>query len=679
MRSQINTPTENRTFRDLLEIIFRHKKKAMLFFFIVVITAAVTLSLTPQNYTSTSKLIIRRGRENVFLDPTAATGNMLPIYKEWESEVNTELEILNSHELVQEVIEELGPDVFVPTANGNGHSTKSFVRKYLVPVRQWLVNARAKMQGMNKIHSDVPQSNMDKAVQFVEHNLQINVRNKSDIITVSYTATTPDLAQDVVSRLVALYLEKRIGVHRTPGAHEFFIQQTSQLLTALRHTENSINEIKQSAGIFSLEDNRSALLAAIESVRAQQGRVEASLVAANAKVDKLSAMLQQNTGDTPGAALDRGEYRDLQTALRMEETEQSALNAELRELSDQLAGLRSELAELNTLETPLRTLEREQELLENKYRRYSENEEQARINEALETKKISNVTIVQRATLPERANPAGKAAKAMAAVFLALVGGLGIPFLFNALDPSMHSESDVTERMDIPTLIELPNTPSKALLPDVHPPKHKRGGSRYMRGGKLIHRNRGDYFEDLRFKVLSATKDKTPPLVIGVTAGSAGEGVTCVAANLAAAMAREGHFNEIILFDANPDPHSRTFIKNMPNAPFSYKSITSFLVKPDKISRKNITAGVFSDILTNIKKQGGDIIIVDIPPISEGGYAAQIASEMDTTILVIEASRTSWRTAQWTLDLLKSASADVCGIVLNRQRFSMPNWLYRKL
>ena len=82
--------------RELLESLFRHKKKATFFFAIVVIAAWTVLALTPSEYTSTAKLIVRRSRDNSFYDPMTPGGDIRPVYKEWKTEINSELEILSS-------------------------------------------------------------------------------------------------------------------------------------------------------------------------------------------------------------------------------------------------------------------------------------------------------------------------------------------------------------------------------------------------------------------------------------------------------------------------------------------------------------------------------------------------------------------------------------------------------
>jgi Mrp family chromosome partitioning ATPase len=71
--------------------------------------------------------------------------------------------------------------------------------------------------------------------------------------------------------------------------------------------------------------------------------------------------------------------------------------------------------------------------------------------------------------------------------------------------------------------------------------------------------------------------------------------------------------------------------------------------------------------------------VVDIPPVSEGDYAIRAAAALDVVILAVEAGRVPWRTVLRTASLLTDAKAAVGGIILNRQRFTMPAWLYRKL
>lgn len=655
---------QTRTVRDYLETVFRHKNKALLFFWAVVISALIMLAFTPGEYTSTSTLMMRIGRENVFADPTTAIGTVLPLYKEWASEVNSELEILRSRELVEDVVERLGPAVFLTAPGPERGGKLSLIRSALNPVHRSIANVLKRFQNPGDENGRGRPGQMDRAVRVVEKNLQIHVQENSDIIAVSYTSTRPELAQQVVTLLIDGYLGKRIDVRKMPGAYQFFTEQKEQLLAELQRTEEAIRTIKEKAGILSLESSRLALQDSTATIQAQQLGIQSSLAAASARSADLKS---QNT-----TILDSRERKELQAELRREETIQAALTAESREISRQLMQLREELANIDALDAPIRALQREQTLLEEKYRKYSENQEQARINQALETEKISNVSIVQHATLPTEAAPSGKLFKLLAALFLGLMGAVAIAFGADYLDPTLHSAADISERLHLTTLIELPNMQRKALNPFT-PPK---GRGRLAIPGKTPGGVK-ECFQDLCFKILALrTDEKTGPLVIGITSSSTGEGVSTIAVNLATAFSHDDRFSNILLLDGNSEPLPAEWTEQVTS--FTYQHFHSSTASgKSEPQPSGITA--FIDHLSRLKKQDYDIIVVDIPPVSAGDYAIRAAVTLDVVILAVEAGRVPWRTVLRTAGLLTDAKAALGGIILNRQRFAMPAWLYRRL
>jgi uncharacterized protein involved in exopolysaccharide biosynthesis/Mrp family chromosome partitioning ATPase len=648
--SERTRETRERTVLDLLEAVFRHRKKAVLFFFPVVVTVAVVLALTPGTYTSTAKLMIGRERESGFLKAAEASGELLPLYKEWENEINSELEILTSHELVSEVVQ--SPEIKILLAAGKTEDTSS--------------------------------DQIGQAIQRVEENLKIEVRNKSDIIIISYTATSPELAQQVVMRLVSTYLDKRIAVRRAPGEYQFFSQQTDQLLRELHIVEESIRAIKSEAGISSLEDSCRALQTAMDTVRTLQMQNGSELAVIDARIATLRTILAQQASPDfsvkSSALLDRTEYQALQSTLRREEITQASLTAGSKELDQQFVQLREKLAGLNALGVSLRKLAREQELLEEKYRKYSEDKEQARINEDLETRKISNVSIVQQATLPTKADPSVKLFKLLAAVFLGAAGSIAVALGAAGLDPALYSAAEVSDRLHLPVLIELPVMPDYERDSFTGPSaSEERFESRFMSFGNDVNKGPEDCFQELLFKLLSLRESGgAGPFVIGVTSSSAGEGVSNIAANLAAAFARDDRFANTLLLDASKKNPSGEPAAQAEEVLFTYRSIN---VIRDSTESKGRPGGVamFINHLAQVKKQDHDVVVVDLPHVSQGADTARMAAALDLVILVIAAGRIPWRTALRAAEMLSDAQAKLCGIILNRKCVAMPEWLYRKL
>ena len=102
-----------RSLRDLYYVLFRHRRKTLLFFAAVVVTVTAGTFLVPETYRSEAKLLVRLGRESVSLDPTATTGQVVHVGQSRENEINSEMEILKSRELVQKVVDSFGASVFL--------------------------------------------------------------------------------------------------------------------------------------------------------------------------------------------------------------------------------------------------------------------------------------------------------------------------------------------------------------------------------------------------------------------------------------------------------------------------------------------------------------------------------------------------------------------------------------
>lgn len=149
-------------------------------------------------------------------------------------------------------------------------------------------------------------------------------------------------------------------------------------------------------------------------------------------------------------------HQQIQLALLTEMAAQSSLQAKLKTLKGQLGEAKQDLKHLNDTETRMVSLQRELTLKETKYRKYYENLDQARIDQALEMKKISNISIVQPATvLMEPVRPR-KGLNLILGFILGLLGGVGIAFLSEYLDHSLKTPQDVEEKLQLPLLASIP-------------------------------------------------------------------------------------------------------------------------------------------------------------------------------------------------------------------------------
>jgi Mrp family chromosome partitioning ATPase len=52
---------------------------------------------------------------------------------------------------------------------------------------------------------------------------------------------------------------------------------------------------------------------------------------------------------------------------------------------------------------------------------------------------------------------------------------------------------------------------------------------------------------------------------------------------------------------------------------------------------------------------------------------------VDGVVLVVEAEKTRWPVAENVRDKIKGSGGNILGIVLNKRRYYIPEWVYKKL
>ncbi len=312
------------SLRDVFYFLFRHKWKAILFFLAVMVTVTIGTIIAPWIYQSEAKLLVRMGREHISLDPTATTGPFISMSQIWENEVKSELEILKSRELVEKVVDSLGP---VEILKGPEKVTKKDevvleephhlvkeIKKMLSPILKKLTNLlKGNSNSMNI---------REESILTVTENLGFEVLKNSNIIFISYKATNQKMAQTVVDKLISFYLDKHINVRRTPGSYEFFTQQTDQFRNTLNQIEENYKELKNKTGIASLDEQRRILLNRIGDLQKEIEATESILASSRARVQEMEITLsnlpetqvtQEITGNpNQGADLMRSRLYELQ-------------------------------------------------------------------------------------------------------------------------------------------------------------------------------------------------------------------------------------------------------------------------------------------------------------------------------------------------------------------------------
>jgi len=668
--------------RDFYYVVFRHQHKIVTFFGVVVGVTALALVFTPDRYASEAKVLVRQGRESVALDPTVDSSKVIPVYKEWENDLNSELEILESRDLAEQVARRVGTQRILGSGSWSWWNPLD-----------WYRGGRVLLRRLAGRGEDVDPAVVAGLV--VRRGLVIDAKPKSNVIRIEYGAKESAVARDVVANLLDSYLEKHMAVHQAAGTYGFFVEQTEQIRERMEEVEVALRNLKNMFGIASIEEQQRVLLGRITTLQADAEGAEAQIAASRAKVRALRSLLRgEGTGEeSPRTVIRSSDYGAIQSKLLMEEADLASVEAQAETLKAQLSETKRELENLNDSEIRVRALEREQEILAAKYRKYQESMEQARIDRALETEKISNISVVQPATRPVRPSPSAKGLKMLLAICVGLCGGVTLAFGCEYLTHTFGRPEDVEQVLQLRALVSIPKL-------DASQVRLRRDGRRSGESGGETGWEVGEqsarWFEELRDRVLwSLPAPLGKPVILGVTSSCSGEGVTCVAAHLAAALAGRGRQGRVLYVNANRENPETGDLLGIRKAPGAAEVMLderdnlkvmgqdlSDLGNGDSAAPPEARTTVpmrYDYLLPSLRKHDYSFVVLDLPSVTGGRAPVRLAGSTDGMILVLEADRVRWEVAERAKNLLLEADANVLGAVLNKRKFYVPQWLYRSL
>jgi uncharacterized protein involved in exopolysaccharide biosynthesis len=428
-------PTSDPSLRTAVEGFCRQRG---LFFSVATVvllgTAVVTLVMHKQ-YVSEMEFLVQNTRENVVATPEPTTAPSI-VNDVTEDQVNSELEVLRSHDVVDPVADpgwsSLPPEQKGPEA----------IRHH--------ENLLAKFQ----------------------KRLTTEVVRRTNIITVSFRADSPEAAKDTLDRLSASYLSELRRLQRPPGASAFFASEAERSRQAWDDATKQLVDFQQQHQVVSLPDREETLdnqitqdnedlfatdsalreldaqiaasskkLGAIPSRQMSQERVSPNQ-GLTEQLDTLLVQMENKRTDlaTNYKATDRqvqdldrqiatakAALQDAQTNPSKEQTtdvdpawqqvhtnyvqneivrhataeHRTMLAGRIGDLKQQLAGIETVTAQFNNLQSHADELKQNYEL-------YAQKRDQAQFEDAMDEHKLLNVAVAQEPTIsyePERPKP----------------------------------------------------------------------------------------------------------------------------------------------------------------------------------------------------------------------------------------------------------------------------------
>jgi capsular exopolysaccharide synthesis family protein len=276
---------------------------------------------------------------------------------------------------------------------------------------------------------------------------------------------------------------------------------------------------------------------------------------------------------------------------------------------------------------------------------------------------------------------------------IGLVGGIGLAFMQEGLDNTVHTPEQVESVAGLPSFGIVPEAISE------HPGRRRLSRSKVADGdfniGKDPHSQMAEAFRALRTSILLSNVD-APPKVIMVTSSLPQEGKTTTSVNVAISLSQQG--SKVLLIDGDlrrPSLHTRLKLASLNNNVGLSGTLAStngfrpdFLQVPEAPNLFVLPAGArppypaellgskrMRDFLDKWRKEF-DFIVVDTPPVLSVTDPVVMSRNVDAVLLVVRSKKTTKLSLLRTRDILLRANALIAGVLVNRVDLSSPEHYY---
>jgi Mrp family chromosome partitioning ATPase len=221
-------------------------------------------------------------------------------------------------------------------------------------------------------------------------------------------------------------------------------------------------------------------------------------------------------------------------------------------------------------------------------------------------------------------------------------------------------------------------------------------GERGGRGDLLSHAPVRDEEMISLLRALQLTMPQKAHWTIGIVSTLHGEGVSSVARGLARVVARSPAA-KVLICDVAGDPRTRPTPRGQSNSKALTRASLDLGVGRIEFTwlpGSQVAIGVLGDsgginamaadvdsmrrMLSSVS-DSFELVILDLPPVSESIVGPAMSKALDGVVLVVEAERTRTAAVQASQRTIKMHGGNVLGVVLNKRRFHIPNFIYRRL
>ncbi len=393
------------------------------------------------------------------------------------------------------------------------------------------------------------------------------------------------------------------------------------------------------------------------------------------EANNINILPQVRMGGEQAAEQVKAEYARAQALLDSYAERYTEEHPKMVELKSQISSLRNKIQGMEDVDSgsktmEYRTLERE---ADNSRRMYETLLTRLREIDVTSTININNVSIVDRAEVPEKPAKPSLILNMVLAVMVGLVMGIALGFFIDYLDMTIKTPKDVKEILETRFLGSVPELDGRI-------PETEKDRFVHLQPASPV----SEHFRHLRTEVLSLLPEGADPRSIIITSADPQAGKTMTSSNFAIVMSQCG--SKVLFVDADlrkPQLH-KVFNLNKHDGLSEYllgaAGMHSIIQDTEISDLKVVTSGNHvknpAELIGSKKmqefiaeaKQMFDFVIFDSPPVISVTDAVILSGMVDASIQVVRSGKILVAAARNAKEKMTNTKAKFLGVVLNAMK-----------
>lgn len=704
---------------------------------ILVLLTAIFSFLTTPLYKSTVTLLIEEESSRILnleetFDYQPQMGRNLRFF-------NTQLKILSSKSLAERVAKKMNllsyPEFRVDS--GQDESLMSKIKNLLS--MSWIKSILKTKNGETQEYS--PRTPYSIVADKILKRETIKPIPETNLVEIRFKSSSPILAAEIANIFAQEFrdfsIEKRFEI--TKQASDFLSEQIASVREDLAAKERELQRYGQEKEIFYLgNDTESTKISELEGLsnaytQARIDRIKSETTYLELRSLNADALPQFVNNPVIHALITdykklKSEYEEKKKVYKTGYPEMEMLKARLDsmevelkeeitkavdtagsehrtnlkrewELKQLLEKQKADVTQMNSNAILYSSLKIEVETRRTLLKSLEERLSETRVSAQLAGLSSSNISIIDKAVVPEKPDTPKKTRNIIVAILVGLLGGIALCFFLDYLDNTVKSPEDLERLTDIPSFGMIPYLPIGNSKQRPFRTYHNYYSSDYtqenknhinetlreIRGIELVNHHYPELFisEDyraIRTSILLSHPDN-PPQTIVFSSAMPQEGKSASVANMAVSFAQLE--KRVLIIDADlrkPRLHKTFKVRNVIGLSGYLTGVTEFknAVQPTSIEHtwllpsglipphpaELLNSAKMRDLMESAKAEY-DFVVIDTPPILAVSDPIIIASMADMTVFVIKAGKTTDKQFLRAIEELKKAKVRFIGAVFN--------------